>query len=95
LVEEAWQMKNILKPTLLKIAIAIVLFTTFSWLWRMFVISTISDTFPLGFPLQFFLAWGPCQAGQNCSEFNGLYLTMDIVFWYIVGVILVSRFQKK
>jgi hypothetical protein len=95
LVEEAWQMKNILKPTLLKIAIAIVLFTAFSWLWRMFVISTISDTFPLGFPLQFFLAWGPCQAGQNCSEFNGLYLTMDIVFWYIVGVILVSRFQKK
>ena len=37
----------------------------------------------------------PYQAGQNCSEFNGLYLTLDIFFWYIVGAILVSRFQKK
>ena len=88
-------MKTLLKPTVLKIILTLILFTAFSWLWRMFVMSTISDTFPLGFPLQFFLVWGPCQAGQNCSEFNGLYLTLDIVFWYIADAFLVFRFQKK
>jgi hypothetical protein len=88
-------MKTALKPTLFKIIITLVLFIAASWLLRMYVISTISDTFPLGFPLQFFLAWGPCQAGQNCSEFNGLYLAFDIIFWYIVSVILVFWFQKK
>jgi hypothetical protein len=88
-------MKKVLKPTLLKIIITFVLFAASSWLWRMIVISTISDTFPLGFPLQFFLAWGPCQAGGNCSEFNTLYLTLDILFWYIVGAFLALRFQKK
>jgi hypothetical protein len=88
-------MKTFLKPTVLKIALVFVLFGVFSWLWRMYIISTISDSFPLGFPLQFFLAWGPCQAGQSCSEFNGLYLTLDIIFWYIAGATLVERFHKK
>jgi hypothetical protein len=88
-------MKNFLKPNLLKVIITIGLFTVFSWLWRIYIISTISDTFPFGFPFQFFLAWGPCQAGQNCSEFNGLYLTLDLIFWYVVGAILVLRVQKK
>jgi hypothetical protein len=88
-------MKFFLKPTLLKAVITFGLFTVFSWLWRIYIMSTISDTFPLGFPMQFFFAWGPCQAGQNCSEFNGLYLILDLIFWYIIGAILVSRFQKK
>ena len=88
-------MKTLLRPTVLKIILALFLFTAFSWLWRMYIRSTVSDTFPLGFPLQFFLAWGPCQAGQKCSEFNELYLTLDIVFWYIVGAIPALRLQKK
>jgi hypothetical protein len=88
-------MKTLLKPTVLKFILMFVLFVAASWLWRMYVISTISDTFPLGFPLQFFLAWGPCQPGQDCSTFNGLYLTLDIIFWYIAGAILVWRFQRK
>jgi len=49
-------MKNFLKPSLLKIALTFVLFIIASLLWRSYVISTISDTFPLGFLLQFFLA---------------------------------------
>jgi len=61
----------------------------------MYIISTISDTFPLGFPLQFFLSWGPCRAGQICSESNGLYLAVDVIFWYIVGAVLVSWIQKS
>jgi hypothetical protein len=88
-------MKIILKPAIPKLILAFVLFIIFSWLWRMYVISTISDTFPLGFPIQFFLAWGPCKAGEKCSEFNGLYLTLDLVFWYSVGSILVWRFQRQ
>jgi len=88
-------MKTLLKPTVLKIILAFVLFAVFSWLWRMYIISTISDTFPLGFPLQFFLAWGPCQAGENCSEFNGLYLILDILFWYLVSTLAINIIQKR
>ena len=88
-------MKTFLKPSVLKIIITFALLIVSGWLWRMYVISTISDTFPLGFPLQFFLAWGPCQAGGNCSEINGLYLALDIIFWYIVSAVLALRFQKK
>lgn len=88
-------MKTFLRPTALKIIFAFILFAVSSWLWRMYVVASISDTFPLGFPLQFFLAWGPCRAGQNCSETNGLYLILDIVFWYIVSALLVFRFRKK
>jgi uncharacterized membrane protein (DUF106 family) len=90
-------MKILLKPTILKIILAFVLFIVFSWLWRMYILSTISDTFPLGFPLQFFLAWGPCQAGENCSEFNGLWLALDVLFWYVISAFAVDRVvrQKK
>ena len=87
-------MKTILKSSVQKIVITFALLYIFSMLWRAYIISTISDTFPVGFPLQFFLAWGPCQAGQNCSVFNWLYLVLDIIFWYIVGAFIMSRSVK-
>jgi hypothetical protein len=87
-------MKTLLRPTLLKIALAFVLFALFSYLWRMYVVSTISDTFPWGFPLQFYLAWGPCPPGEVCNESNFLYLLIDILFWYIVSAFLGSKLVK-
>lgn len=51
-------------------------------------------SFPVGFPFQFFLSWGPCQPGENCSEFNGLFLVFDIVIWYVVGAWLGSLFRR-
>ena len=87
-------MKALLKPTLVKIILALGLFLLFSYLWRMHVISTISDSFPWGFPLQFYEAWGPCPPGEICSESNTFFLIVDIVFWYIVSAISVSRFAR-
>lgn len=87
-------MKTILKPTLRKFILTLVLLMLSSYLWRVYTISTISDTFPWGFPLQFYLAWGPCQAGEVCSESNVFYLIIDILFWYIVSGFLVSKFAK-
>ena len=88
-------MKTILKPTLLKVIATLVLFAAFSWLWRNTVGLAIMDVSYYGVPWHYFVAWGPCQPGGNCSEFNGLYLTLDIIFWYIVSAILISRFRKK
>jgi hypothetical protein len=88
-------MKTLLKPTLLKIVLAFVLFALSSYLWRMFIVSTISDTFPWGFPLQFYLGWGPCRPGETCSESNLVYLIIDILFWYIVSGLLVSVVTRK
>jgi hypothetical protein len=88
-------MKTLLKPTLPKIALAFVLFALFIYLWRMYVVSTISDTFPWGFPFQFYLAWGPCPPGEVCNESNFLYLFIDILFWYIMSAVLVLAFGRK
>lgn len=84
-------MKAILKPTLLKILLAVALFILSSLLWRSYILSTISDTFPWGFPLQFYLGWGPCPPGEICSETNVLFLLVDLVFWYLVSGFLVIR----
>jgi hypothetical protein len=91
---EQKNMKTLLRPTLLKIVLAFVLFALFSYIWRIYVISTLSDTFPWGFPLQFYLAWGPCQPGEVCSEIKIFYLIIDALCWYIVSLFLVSRFAK-
>ncbi len=87
-------MKAILKPTLLKILVALLLFVLFSSLWRLYVISAISDTFPWGFPLQFYMAWGPCPPGEICSESNLFFMILDLAFWYVVGGFLVSRIAR-
>ncbi|HCB02355.1 MAG TPA: hypothetical protein DEP19_08235 [Anaerolineae bacterium] len=84
-----------LKPTFTKIFFALVLFILSSWLWRMYIISRISDTFPHGFPLQFYLGWGPCQPNEVCFEFNSLYLFLDLAFWYLVSAFVINKFQKK
>jgi hypothetical protein len=88
-------MKEILKPNLAKIALALFLLIASSLLWRSLVISRISDTFPMGFPLQFYLAWGPYPPGENCSESNGLFFALDVLIWYIVSAFIISRIQKR
>jgi hypothetical protein len=87
-------MKTILKPSVQKIISTLALLYISSALWRAYIISTISDIFPVGFPLQFFLAWGPCQTGQNCSEFNWLYLVLDMLFWYVISAFAVDRIVR-
>ena len=88
-------MKKLLKPTLLKILIAFTLLAGFSYLWRLYVISTVSDIFPWGFPLQFHLAWGPCPPGQACSEGNLAFLMLDILFWYLVSAWIVQQVWER
>ena len=88
-------MKTTLKLTPGKIVLTLALFTITSLFWRQYVIATISDTFPWGFPLQFYLAWGPCPPGKSCSEFNGLWFTLDIIIWYLVSALILSMFKKR
>ena len=87
-------MKSILKPSLLKIILTIALFLVASYLWQVFITSRITDIFPLGFPLPFYVAWGPCPPGESCSEFNGLWLALDIVIWYLVSAFILSMIKK-
>ncbi len=87
-------MKNMLKPTFLKILIAVILFVIFSIAWGMAVPFIISDTFPLGFPFPIILAWGPCPPGENCSDFSTINLIVDAAIWYFIGAWTGSRFQK-
>lgn len=88
-------MLNFLKADVWKIILALALLVISSFLWRMFIISRISDTFPIGFPLQFYLAWGPCRAGEDCSEFNGVFLILDMIFWYMLSAFVVDRIRKR
>ena len=87
-------MPKFLKPSLLKIVVTLILFVGLTWLWslkNMFIM----DTSFYGLPLTYYTTWGPCQAGQVCSEFNGLNLGLDLTFWYLVGAFLVDRFARK
>lgn len=79
----------------LKLSLTLALFIITSLLWRMHVIATLSDTFPVGFPLQFYLAWGPCPPGTSCAEFNGLWLLLDLLFWYAVSAALIGLWKKR
>ena len=88
-------MVNLLKPNLWKLVLTLALFLLSSAVWRAYVISHISDTFPLGFPFQFYLAWGPCPPGQTCSEFKGLFLILDFLVWYLVSALLVGRLRRS
>jgi len=88
-------MFNFLKPTLWKVIATIGLLYVSSLLWRAYVISRISDTFPMGFPFQFYLGWGPCPPGDICSEFNGIYLLLDVLIWYAVGAWTVDRLRGR
>ncbi len=88
-------MLKFLKPSLLKIVIALALFAGLTWLWSFIGNMFIMDTSFCGVPLNFFTAWGPCQAGQACSEFNTLNLVLDVIFWYIVSAFAVDRFGRK
>jgi hypothetical protein len=88
-------MRTTLKPTPAQIVLTSVLFALSSYLWRMYIVSTVSDTFPWGFPLQFYVAWGPCPPGVSCSETNIFYLIIDILFWYLVSAFLILPFGRS
>lgn len=88
-------MWSFLKLTPIKITLALVLFTLSGYLWHLYIISTVSDSFPWGFPLQFYLSWGPCPAGSSCKQSNVLFLIIDVLFWYIVSAYFASRFAKS
>ena len=88
-------MKTFLKPSLLKVILTFALFIAASYLWRIYITSTISDAFPLGFPLQFYLAWGPCPPGESCSESKILFLIIDILFWYGISAFMIRQVLKE
>jgi len=89
------KMRNILKPSYWTITLTFALLIITSFLWRSYIIATISDTFPLGFPLQFYRAWGPCPPDESCSEFNGLWLTIDVAIWYLIRAFILNINKKR
>lgn len=87
-------MLKFLKPSPLKIFVALILLLGLTWLWRLKNIF-IMDTSFYGLPLTFYSAWGPCPPGEVCSEFSGLNLGLDLAFWYLVGAFIIDRFTRK
>lgn len=77
------------------LVLAVVLFLLSTWLWWFYQVSTISDIFPFGVPFRFYESWGPCPPRETCFEYNGWYLALDLGFWYLVSVFLVTRFWRK
>ncbi|MBI3151916.1 MAG: hypothetical protein HYZ21_07285 [Chloroflexi bacterium] len=88
-------MKEIVFRLIVSVILAVALFLVTTWLWWWYQVSRISDLFPFGFPLRFYEAWGPCPPGENCSEFNALWLVIDLLFWYLVSTLLVNWFRKS
>jgi hypothetical protein len=89
------RLKHFFIPKPAKVLLSLALLLISALLTYYYVTARISDTFPFGFPLQFFVAWGPCRPGMNCSEFNLLWLVGDIVFWYTLSAGVVAMFGRK
>lgn len=87
-------MLKFLKPSLLKIFVTIILFIVMNWMWNLKNMFIMDASF-YGAPLTFFTSWGPCQIGQNCSDFNGINLLADLVFWYLVCAFGVDWIQRR
>jgi hypothetical protein len=87
-------MLKFLKPSLLKIVVALILFPGLTWLWSL-KNRFIMDASFYGLPLTFFTVWGLCRPGETCSEFSSLNFGLDVVFWYLVGALLVEWFNKN
>jgi hypothetical protein len=87
--------RNILKPNFWKVAFTAILLYVSGALWRAYVIRHISDTFPYGFPFQFYLAWGPCPPGDICFEFNWISLLWDVLIWYVLSAFVVHWFTAR
>jgi hypothetical protein len=90
-----FSLRNILSPNFRKVALTVILLWVSSALWRAYVIRRISDTFPHGFPFQFYLAWGPCPPGQACFEFNALSLVFDVILWYLISAFIVQWLRGR
>lgn len=87
-------MLKFLKPSLLKIVVALVLFPGLTWLWSLKNMFIMDASF-YGVPLIFYTVWGPCPPGEICSEFSSLNFGLDLVFWYLVCAFVVERFSRK
>ncbi len=88
-------MKNFLRSSLIYLILGVVLLFASSFIWQMLVGRLLVDTSFMGYPLHFYTAWGPCPPGQACAEFNFPYLILDLVFWLIVGAILVELYKWR
>ncbi len=86
---------SLFRPTALKLVLALAMLALSSWLWRQFVLSTITDTFPWGFPLSFYLAWGPCPPGETCIEWRPANLVLDAILWYQVSAVVARRVERE
>lgn len=87
-------MNQFIKNNLQTILLAFALMLVSSLLWQMYLVTRVSDIFPLGFPFQFFLSWGPCPPGRLCIEFNIFYLILDFIIWYAVSAVVFRRAKQ-
>ncbi len=83
-------MLKLFQPSIFKIALTLVLFASLTWLWGVLGNLVIMDASFYGVPLHFYSVWGPCQIGSDCSEFNGWYLVLDVLIWYVASALLVQ-----
>ena len=83
-------LKNNLRTILLTLALMLVS----GLLWSIYQTARISDTFPLGFPFRFYLAWGPCPPGRSCYEFNLFNLILDFILWYGISAFVFRRVRN-
>jgi hypothetical protein len=83
--------ETMLRPTIFKTLLTLSLVYLSGALWRVYIISRIGDSFPFGFPFVFWETWGPCRPGDNCASFSWWALIGDIVIWYIISAVILTR----
>jgi hypothetical protein len=81
---------RIWRPTPLKLALALGAFATSAFARYEIQAARIVDLWSWGFPLAFYETWGPCAPGMTCRAWTPAPLLVDLLFWYVVTVLLLT-----
>ena len=79
-----------LKPDAARLVLAVGALAVSAFARYAFQAARIADLWSWGFPFAFYETWGPCPPGVTCRAFALAPLLADLLFWYVLSVMLVA-----
>ena len=92
--------KEMLKPNMKNVVLAIVLFAAVTWSMNILMRDVAMDVIIYGFPLEFYsISTFPCIAAYGCTghtpTISYAAIVIDLLVWYVIACILIFAFEKK
>ena len=93
MTKKAFNWKGFLKPTKWKILLAILLIYVLDFQFSL-SLNILFGNSGVGFPLAYnYIVWASKDLGAVI--FNPIIFVVDIIFWYLISVIIITVFERK